>query len=153
VDPGLFVPLLREGIVSPQNLSEGEIKGILDNNPGDPVFVSYSDNLRIVGNLADALRICMAGLTASPDDVKGRLVLAQIFYDLGFLPFAIRELKELNRTLPDNESIKRLLSKIAPGEQKFRAADEPNPAHGEEATVAEAEFDFDEIDLLEDDPD
>jgi len=139
--------------VSAQNLSEAEIKDILDKYPGDPVFVSYSDNLRIIGNLSDALCVCMAGLSASTDDVKGRLVLAQIFYDLGFLPFAIRELKELNRTLPENESIKRLLAKVAPGEQKFAQADEPNPGGGEEATVAEADFDFDEIDLLEDDPD
>ena len=135
-------------MVSSVSFSESEIKRTLEASPGDPVFVSYADNLRILGNLSEALRVCLAGLTASPDGVKGRLVLAQILYDGKYLPFALRELRELSRQLPQNESIKRLLAKLSPGESNVDP-DQVSTDEGE--TMAEADFDFDDIELLGED--
>ena len=93
--------------------------------------------------------VCFNGLAQNPAHHKGRLVLARIHYELGQIPFAIREITELCRALPDSKSLKRLRDKLAP-----ETAPAASPAAGTaEETVAEADFDFEELEMIEDDED
>lgn len=121
-----------------------EIKARLEEDPGDPVFAELGEAYRIAGDLQEALWICLRGLSSNPDVHQGRLLLARIFYQLEYFPFAVRELRELAVALPENEHIRKLLEGLSPGSSA-------GVGHGGEIDGAEvvAESDFD-IDVLED---
>lgn len=125
-----------------EEYSEDQIRGILGADPGNAVFVDFADALRDSGRSDEALKVCLSGLNANPSNHSGRLLLARIFFELGNLTFAVREIKELCVALPECKSLKRLLELLAPGE----GAESDS---GEEEMVAETEFDFEEIDLME----
>jgi len=131
-----------------ENLAE-----ILKNDPGNPVFADYADELRKKGDLSAALEVCLSGLSINEDYPRGKLVLARIFYLKGYLPFAIRELKEIAQIRPDSQRIKRLLDLLAPHEAQAVSTSEvtnsPDSTNKELAaeTLAEADFDFDDLDL------
>jgi hypothetical protein len=94
------------------------------------------------GKTLEAIDVCLAGLCNTPSVIRGRLVLARAFFERGYVPFAVRELEQLRREVPENDSVRRLLEKLSPKRS------ENVPAGGDESTVAEAEFD---IDLMVDD--
>lgn len=103
-------------------------------------FAESAENLRRSGKLEEALKVCLQGLSANPAHHKGRLVLARVFFEMGYLPFAIREIEELCEALPESKSLQRLRDKLSP---------QPAEASGgAEETVAEADFDLDELDLI-----
>ena len=107
-------------------------------------FADRAEGLRISGKLDDALILAMAGLSENPDAHRGRLVLARIFYEKGYLPFAVREVEQLVREIPSNAAIRKLLETLAPD----RVIGGPNTIVAED-TVAESEFDLDALALLE----
>ena len=119
-----------------------EKKKLIEEEPGDPAFADVAEEVRREGRLDEALRICLRGLSESPSCSKGRLVLARIFFDMRCMPFALREVEELCRMWPENKALTRLRGKLTP--ERIEAKD------GEE-TVAEADFEFDEIEMMSDD--
>ena len=122
--------------------SEDEIRRELEENPGSPVFSDYAESLRERGELSAGLHTCLLGLSSNPAHHLGRLVLARIFFDAGYYPFCVRELKELLRAFPDNQSLASLLKRIAPESETGERASQSL------ATMAEAEFEFDELELI-----
>lgn len=120
---------------------EEESKNILIDDPGNARFVDYAEFLRKEGRLDEALLISLKGVSANPTLTKGRLILARVFYELGFHAFAAREIRELLATMPENGTLKRLLELLSPGEGDF-----------EESVVAESDFDIDLLDAATKDP-
>ncbi len=114
----------------------------LKEDPGDPLFADLAEELRRGGELIRAMEICLRGLSANPACHKGRLVLARVFYELRYLPFALREIEELCRALPHSRSLQRLREKLSP---------EVSGAEQQEETVAEADFDFEDLELIDED--
>lgn len=124
---------------------EKEYKDTLGADPGNPIFADYADLLRQEARYNEGMEVCLAGLSLNPVCHKGRLVLARIYYERGFLPFAVNELLILNRKLPESVSVRKLLEKLAPDEQLSEAGS------GQEAVVSETEFNFEQLDLIEKD--
>lgn len=124
---------------------------ILEDDPGNPAFADYADLLRREGDLTRAIEMCLRGLSHNPSHDLGRLVLARLFYERGWTPFAIREVEELCRRHPSNAGLTRLIKAIRPeGELPEAAVAQAAPGSSEE-TIAEADFDFEELDLIEED--
>ena len=107
-------------------------------------FADRAEGLRISGKLDDALTIAMTGLSENPDAHRGRLVLARILYEKGYLPFAVREVEQLVREVPSNTAVRKLLETLAPD----RVLGGPRITTTND-TVAESEFDLDALALLE----
>lgn len=126
---------------------------ILAANPGDPVFADYAEELRRSGKLDSALRICLQGLNANPDCHLGRLALAHIFYQQGYVSFATRELRELMHKCPELVSLQKLLQTLAPDQLIEAAAAEKavEVSSEQDSTVAEAEFELGDLDLIKSD--
>lgn len=131
-------------------LSDREYEKMLGEDPGNSIFAEFADILRARYDYSRALRVCLSGLSSNPACAMGRLVLARLFYEQTYTPFAVRELIELKNKFPDNQSLEALLSKIAPQEvldtEKVLHPSEEVEADG---VVAEAEFDIDDIELIE----
>lgn len=138
------------------------IKKTLIIDPGNQQFAAYADHLRTKGKALEAIEVCLAGLSANPCCHQGRLVFARVLCEQSYLPFAINELEILYKALPDNKPIKKLLDKLSPTstkalEPKAREHDphdQPTIASNQSPisttqTIAEAEFSFDDMDLLE----
>ncbi len=111
-------------------------------------FTDRAEGLRLSGKLEEALSVVLKGLSDNPDAHRGRLVLARIFYEKGYLPFAVREVEHLVRQVPSNAALKKLLGTLAPD----RGGEIQGSTGSVEDTVAESEFDLDALALLEDDP-
>ena len=121
-----------------------DIVEILTQDPGNALFIEYAEHLKRSGRVSEALHVCLAGLSANPAAHQGRFFLARTFYELGYVPFAIRELKELVRAMPEVQPLRNLLLKLEP-EGASSALEAPA---AEEQTVAENEFDITEIELV-----
>lgn len=159
-------------------MQHSEVETQLAQDPGNPVFAEYADQLRKEGQYSEALEVCYRGLSANPSVHRGRLVLARVYYEKLYWPFAIREVQQLQKELPHSETLKRLLTALAPEEGTLIVTEKPNSAdelvshstrerggrddyhdsfeeaaviEDNELTVAEAEFEIDDFDLLEDD--
>jgi hypothetical protein len=128
-------------------MNEDEILEILSTDPGNSIFSDFAEALHKDGASEAAIIVCLRGLSSNPSLHKGRLLLAKIYYDLGFKPFCIEQLKFLLKQLPGNKSISRLLEKLDP--QEFNRT--TVQLTSEVKTVAEAEFEFGEIELIEED--
>ncbi len=142
-----------------------ELPQELQEDPGDISFLGVAGDYREKGELLKAVVICLRGLSANPSYHQGRLLLARLYFELECLPFALKELELLHQDMPHIDSIGRLLERLSPGASNV--ADEPSsdstyeqeapkdtpersrPAQQEE-TLAETDFDFDELDDLED---
>ncbi|RMG44745.1 MAG: hypothetical protein D6719_01310 [Candidatus Dadabacteria bacterium] len=133
-------------------LDENQFKELLKEDPGNAEFAEFSDYLRRKKRFLEAFDVCFAGLSANPSCDHGRLVLARTFYDCGYYWFAVRELKMLQEKHPFNKSIKRLLKYLTGSEVVNESSPEASPSQSaaeSEDTVAEAEFDFEDLDLIE----
>ena len=108
-------------------------------------FVMKAEALRKEGKLQEALMLSLQGLSALPGCLTGRLVLARVFYELGYIPFARREIEELLKADQDSAALKSLAAKfgIHLGEATPQSADR-------EVVVSEADFEFNDLDLVED---
>ena len=123
--------------------TEDELKAALARDPGGAAFVLLAEILIRDGRFTEALPVLLAGLSHNESSDVGRLLLAETFYHLNYLPFAAREVSELSTRVPQSESLRKLLALISP--QATEKAEKE-----EEGTVAETEFDFEDIDLLDD---
>ena len=128
-----------------------EIEALLNEDPGNPAFVECAERYRALGDYANAFERCFAGLSANPSNHQGRLLLARLFYEKGYIAFAVRELELLAKHLPDNNTVKRLLEKLAPGSSQQLGETTKEKSGKADDTVAEAEFDFDTLEKIEDD--
>jgi hypothetical protein len=72
------------------------------------------------------------------------LLLARIFFEANFIPFAGEQIGILARQQPENKVLARLLEKLAPN-----AAQTAPGTPAQVTTVAEADFDLDAFDELE----
>jgi predicted Zn-dependent protease len=133
-----------------------ELRATLDEDPGSPLFVDLAERLRAEGEGAQAMLVCLGGLSASPANTVGRLLLARLYYEYGYVPFAVREVKILLDNYPQNQAIRKLLLKLAPDE-KLENYQDQTPAEETalpaDTTIAEAEFDFSQLEELDGDKD
>lgn len=93
----------------------------------------------------DAEQLLLKGLSADPFNPRARILLAKVFFELGYVPFAVRELEQVYLELPDNKYVKNLLEKLAPERVTVGAP----VAKGPSDTLAEADFDIGDIEILE----
>ena len=122
-------------------MTEEEYRGILAKDAGNAVFIEYAKLLIAQDRLPAALMVCLKGLSSSPGERRGRLMLARVFYELGMLPFAAREIEALSLDLPECGSLRSLRDRLSPGYS-------PQGSSGgtEEGMVAEMDLAFDELD-------
>lgn len=126
-------------------------KESLQEDAGSPVFVELAESLREEGKVLEALEVCLKGLSVNESNDLGRLLLAKLYYELEAPPFALKELKELNQRGVGGDSLRKLISAIG-GEAVFNEnVEETTQANVE--TVAEAEFEFDDLDFSDEDSD
>jgi lipopolysaccharide biosynthesis regulator YciM len=118
----------------------------LEEDPGDPLFAQFADKLREEQRYHEAMDICFQGLSSNPSCHRGRLVLARVFYERMFWPFAVRELRILMQAVPDNAHIAKIIERLAPGED---TSDVSVVEKRVGDTVAETEFDMSDIELME----
>lgn len=104
--------------------------------------------LRAAGRQSEALLLCLKILSSNTEDHATRLVLSRVFIDLGATPFAVRELEQLCRDLPEIKTLKRLLDTIAPGRAKKISPQETSQGPIKQ-TVAETDFSFDDLEAIE----
>lgn len=124
--------------------NEEDLRKIVSGDPGNPAFVDLAEILRRRGSWCEALEVSLTGLSKNPTCHQGRLVLARIFYDRHWYGFAVREIEALREALPQSKSIARLLEKLAPG-----AASAAPSVKGPGEVVAETEFDFDALEMID----
>lgn len=126
--------------------SETELKKSVTEDSGNPAFAELAEILRKRGEHSAALEMCLTGLSKNPTCHLGRLVLARVFYDRRMYAFAVRELEALHLALPQSKTITKLLEKLSPGSlsEKLESAGVAQP----DETVAETDFDFEELDLI-----
>lgn len=114
---------------------------VLRADPGNPVFAECAEELRLSGHWLEGIRVCLSGLSANPSCHRGRLVLARIYFEQGFIPFSVREVELLRKSLPELKSIQRLYDRFYPGGAPIGETGD--------TTVAESDFDISEIELVE----
>lgn len=126
---------------------EDKLKAKLSKDPGDPLFAEYAEFLRRKQRKEEAYKVCFSGLSANSNAYAGRLVLARLFHDDGYIPFAVRELETLYQQSPENETVRHLLERLSPS----FAADFHTPSEQSTDTmIAETEFDLGDLEMLED---
>jgi hypothetical protein len=125
---------------------EEKIKEKLLEDPGNPVFAEFAEYLRRKRQMADAMSICLSGLSANPSCHSGRLVLARIYYSLSYIPFASRELEFLLSFFPEDQSLRRLVLALNP---TFTEVKEGTSSGNAETLIAETAFDMGDLDLLD----
>jgi predicted Zn-dependent protease len=128
---------------------ETELRSVLENDPGDPAFAELAELLREQDRLLEAKEICFAGLSVNPGCNRGRLVLARIFWQQKQIPFCIRELEAIKQELPDNLAVAKLLARLSPAADA--AFCKSSGLGKEDGTIAEAEFDLDDVEALDTD--
>ena len=139
-----------------------ELPRELQDDPGDPKFLECCEHYRDTGDVLKALALCSRGLSANPSHHQARLFLAKIFFELGCVPFATREIDTLIDELPHVDSLRRLRDRIVPSGPDSSAmgaseaspssttSDQAEPKPVVDETLAEADFDFSELDLMDD---
>jgi predicted Zn-dependent protease len=89
-----------------------ELEQIVSADPGNSLFANLAELLREDGMLDTAFNVCFAGLSQNPGCHKGRLILARLYYERGFVPFAVRELEEIYRSLESSQSSTQFIAKL-----------------------------------------
>lgn len=110
-------------------------------------FVEVAEELWSSGERGDALTICLRGVSCNKSAYRGRLLLARMLFELDCISLCVRELKELHQDLPESLLLSRLLEKFGVAADKKAAKVSSSKS---EQTVAEADFDLDELAMLED---
>lgn len=115
----------------------------LELNPGDPLFIDHARALHSSGSSKEAVFVCLKGLSKNPNLIQGRLLISKIYFDLGFTPFALRELELIHEISPDNDSVKRLIEIISPG--TIEALKQRTSKSSSEKVLAEGSFNIKDI--------
>lgn len=145
-------------------MSEERIIELEQQVKADPSCDAYVELAQLLSvkpeSRIQAREVCFRGLTANPSNAMGRLVLAKLFYLDGMMEFCARELRQLRQisSAPSLDKLLRALGereeaeKQCPGEQVSSAetaAKSSELAADEELVVAEADFDLDFSEAIE----
>ena len=117
---------------------------LLEQDPGAEQFVVVAEALRLEGAHKDALVILMRGLSHSPGNHQGRLLLARVLFECDCVTYAVRELETLCTSFPGHESLFKLYRALSGNEFVLGSN-----AASTSAVVAESEIDFDAIEELD----
>ncbi|MCO6429278.1 MAG: hypothetical protein J5J00_00330 [Deltaproteobacteria bacterium] len=128
-------------------MDENEIERILLENPGDPLFLKYAEELMKSAKFEQALMVCLRGVSKSPAQLRGRLLLARAYYELGMMPLAAEQMKVVAQSAPESLPIQKLYNKLSV--YLWQPGDHSAFSGPGEAVMAEAEFDIGDMDLLE----
>ncbi len=122
----------------------GELRKELANNPHTEKFYELADILSSSDIYrAEAREICFRGLNEHPRSVKGRFVLAKLFYLDGLVGFCLRELYEL-RGIVQSYNLDKLIESLGGSiDEKQIESKEVE----EESVLAQIDLDSDIIDL------
>jgi len=101
-----------EALSCPATLDADAIRARLKQDPGDPTFADLAQLLRKEKKYEEARSVCYQGLSSNPAAHRGRLVLAWIYYDEEYFPFAIREILALRNTFPESDVVLKLLTAL-----------------------------------------
>lgn len=134
-----------------EGMDEAQLREKLADDPGAPEFADLADLLIDQGRMHDAFAVLFAGLSANPACHVGRLTLAKLFFQCDYLPFAVREIELLVREVPHSESLRKLFRAVSPG-SPFASSENGGSAPSVSESIAEIDFDFESLDLLEKDP-
>lgn len=138
----------------------------LQEDPGDPAFLDVAQNFKEEGEPLKAVAVCLRGLSANPSFHLGRLLLARLYVELECFPFALDELERIHEDMPHVDSLSRLIERLSPGasevsedtyegaeeslEEELGTQPERKSSKKEEETLAETDFDFEELDMMDD---
>jgi tetratricopeptide (TPR) repeat protein len=89
-----------------------ELRRRVELDPASILFAQLAEEYRRAGQLADAVRVCRAGLARYPDYLAARVTLGRALMDLGQDADAQRELESVLRAAPDNLAALRSLSEL-----------------------------------------
>lgn len=128
-------------------MDEGQFKGLLDDDPGNPVFAEYAELLINEGRREEALLLCLKGLSHNPTYQLGRLMLARAYYESSMFPFALRELEGLRAEMPQISALKKLVEALCGSMKDYPS----NTAAQTDGEVAETEFELEALELIEQD--
>jgi hypothetical protein len=122
-----------------------ELEGVVSNNPGADEFVELATLLaEIPEKRSYAREICFKGVNSNPSSLRGRLILARLFYLDGMLEFAARELAEVSKfaTVP---SLTKLMDNFGAHIKPYRPVEISieNPSKQEDEGEVLAEIDLD----------
>ncbi len=115
-----------------------------ETDTGSKACVALADALYRDGQLLEAIDVCLRGLSSNAQNDAARLLLAKLFSERGYNSFAAREVVELLRRFPESQPLKKLLEKLSPD---IGVVTGDNSA---QETIAEAEIDFGDIQVLHD---
>jgi len=133
-----------------------------EEDPGSDLGLLYIKELLSKGETREALPCLLKSVNANPSGHIARLLLARFFFTQGLTSLAAREVKELAERIPDNEALERLSQKLSP--RSVSASSKSDGSNSDavyspdsnaresidsEAEVAEADFDFSDIELLD----
>jgi len=105
-------------------------------DPSSLLFGSLADFYRENGLYQEAINICLSGLESHPDNIEGRLVLAQCYKGINDTEKARAELTKILSVRPENSLAKKVLAELdRPGQPEPRspeiaaipAGEDPNP--------------------------
>lgn len=120
-----------------------DVAAVLEKDPGNVLFYDLAVGLSLEGNLIDAIEVCLRGLSVNPGFHKGRLLLARLYYECGYIPFAVKELESLFGACPNSKSVRRLLERLSPGSAALSSGVATSVAGN--STVAEGDFNLDDL--------
>jgi hypothetical protein len=135
-----------------------ELYDIVSKNAGAGEFVELAKLLASdPSKRSEARDICFKGLTESPDNLLGRLLLSRLFYLDKMPEFCVRELLELKRRGGSFASLDKLLSSLSDYAEPYLTGLESASSEnlGEDAdnsapkVVAEVDLDEDFLDILD----
>lgn len=128
-----------------------DLRALLEDDPGNDAFVELASRLSgTPEGRREGREICFQGLTHSPQALRGRLLLAKLFYLDQMPEFCVRELLEL-RKRSDAPSLARLLDSF--GDVVKALSSQPkeysSPVMQRESVVGAMDFESDFVDALE----
>ena len=134
-----------------------ELEKLVATEPGAPEFVELAEMLtESAEDRVRAREICFRGLNENPSELRGRLLLARLFYLDEIGEYCARELVELKRRAPELGSVDKLLDALGdiatpylakirdPEMDTLPDIDEP----AEDAVVAEVELDEEFVNIM-----
>jgi tetratricopeptide (TPR) repeat protein len=128
---------------------EAELRLEVQDNPGSEAAVRLANELRDGGRHLEALDVLLASLSANPQNHQARLLLAKLFAERKYYEFALREVRDLLTTFPENDALRKLAERLSPGVANMEAETPDTTGGPRDSTLAEAEIEFEALEELE----
>ena len=125
-----------------------ELRRIVSEDPGAEEFVELASLLgESPEGRAEAREVCFRGLTETPQNLRGRLLLARLFYLDGMADFCLKELVQLKK-FSSVPSLERLIDSFGQRAEGFLSenGERDDGASGEEEDKVFGEMDV-EVDI------